>query len=195
VDNLGHADRRNLSRNLDSSFLLVDERGNIIPKTPEAAQAYLFTTQPTPGDTRESMHRAALQGLGLVGSRLKHRGKAPRRHASPIQNEGTQRSQSLHVEKSPHRHNSTRHGHRSQQSRSPSPRRNNIPRHGRVSRRSRSLQYAHDNKDAKIEMGHHVSLAEFIEHRYPKDSSYPMTSRSMTNHRNHNHCYQIICKQ
>jgi hypothetical protein len=43
-----------LSRNLDSSFLSVDERGNIIPKTPEvalvAAQAYLFTTQPTPED-------------------------------------------------------------------------------------------------------------------------------------------------
>jgi hypothetical protein len=49
-----------LARNLESSFLSVDERGNIIPKTPEAAlvvvQAYLFTTQPTPGDPRESMH-------------------------------------------------------------------------------------------------------------------------------------------
>jgi hypothetical protein len=60
-------------QNLDSSFLSVDEQGNIIPKTPEAAlvaaQAYLFTTQPTPGDPRESMHRAALQGLGLVGNR------------------------------------------------------------------------------------------------------------------------------
>jgi hypothetical protein len=70
VDNLEHADRRNLSRNLDSSFLSVDEQGNIIPKTPEAAlvaaQAYLFTTQPTPGDPREHMHRASLQGLALV---------------------------------------------------------------------------------------------------------------------------------
>jgi hypothetical protein len=72
IDNLGHADKRSLSRNLDSSFLSVDERGNIIPKTPEAAlvaaQAYLFTTHPTPGDPREHMHRAALQGLGLVGN-------------------------------------------------------------------------------------------------------------------------------
>jgi hypothetical protein len=53
VDNLRHAERRSLSRNLDSSFLSVNERGNI-PKTPEAAvvavQDYLFTTQPTPGD-------------------------------------------------------------------------------------------------------------------------------------------------
>jgi hypothetical protein len=49
VDNIEHSDRRNLSRNHDSSFLLVDERGNIMLKTPEAAlvaaQAYLCTTQ------------------------------------------------------------------------------------------------------------------------------------------------------
>jgi hypothetical protein len=37
VDNLGHADRRNLAWNLDSSFLSVDEQENIIPKTPEVA--------------------------------------------------------------------------------------------------------------------------------------------------------------
>jgi hypothetical protein len=50
MDNLDYTDRRNLSRNLKSSFLSVDGQGNIIPKTPEAAQAYLFTTQPTLGD-------------------------------------------------------------------------------------------------------------------------------------------------
>jgi hypothetical protein len=37
VDNLEHSDRRNLSRNLDSSFLSIDEQGNIMAKTPEAA--------------------------------------------------------------------------------------------------------------------------------------------------------------
>jgi hypothetical protein len=65
--------------NLDLSFLSVDKRGNIIPKTPEAAlvaaQAYLFTSQPTPGDPREHMHRATLQGLGLVGDKLKQETK------------------------------------------------------------------------------------------------------------------------
>jgi hypothetical protein len=64
MDNLEYADGRNLSENLDSSFLSVDEQGYIIPKTPEAtlvaAQAYLFTTQPTPGDPRDHMHRASL---------------------------------------------------------------------------------------------------------------------------------------
>jgi hypothetical protein len=47
VENLKHSDRRNLSRNLNSSFLSVDEQGNTMPKTPEAAlvaaQAYLYT--------------------------------------------------------------------------------------------------------------------------------------------------------
>jgi hypothetical protein len=37
MDNLEYVDRRNLSQNLDSSFLPVDELGNIIPKTLEAA--------------------------------------------------------------------------------------------------------------------------------------------------------------
>jgi hypothetical protein len=60
VENLEHSDRWNLSRNLDSSFLSVDEQGNIIPKTPEvvlvAAQTYLYTTRPSPGDPGEHMH-------------------------------------------------------------------------------------------------------------------------------------------
>jgi hypothetical protein len=46
--NLEYSDRQSISKNLDSSFLSVDEQGNIIPKTPEAAlvaaQAYLYTT-------------------------------------------------------------------------------------------------------------------------------------------------------
>jgi hypothetical protein len=47
-ENLEYSERQSISKNLDSSFLLVDEQGNIIPKTPEAAlvaaQAYLHTT-------------------------------------------------------------------------------------------------------------------------------------------------------
>jgi hypothetical protein len=46
--NLEYSERQSLSKNLDSSFLSIDEQGNIIPKTPEAAlvvaQAYLHTT-------------------------------------------------------------------------------------------------------------------------------------------------------
>jgi hypothetical protein len=50
-------------------------------------------------------------------------------------------------------------------------------------------------KTTKLRWGHHVSLAEFAERRYPKDSSYPMTSTSTMGRRNHSHGYQIICKQ
>jgi hypothetical protein len=56
-----YSERQNLSKNLDSSFLSVNEQGNIIPKTPEAAlvaaQTYLYTTRPSPRDLREHMHR------------------------------------------------------------------------------------------------------------------------------------------
>jgi hypothetical protein len=71
-ENLEYSERQSLSKNLDSSFLLVNEQGNIIPKTPEAAlvaaQTYLYTTRPSPGDPREHMHRATLQGLRMVGN-------------------------------------------------------------------------------------------------------------------------------
>jgi hypothetical protein len=64
VENLEHSDRRNLSRNLDSSFLSVDEQGNIMPKIPEAAlvaaQTYMYAMQPNPGDPKEHMHRIAM---------------------------------------------------------------------------------------------------------------------------------------
>jgi hypothetical protein len=99
VENLDHSDRRNLSRNLDSSFLSVDEQGNIIQKTSKAtlvaAQTYLYTMQPNPGDPREHMHRVALQGLRLVGNKLTakeeeayrnkdtHKPRSPRCHNSP----------------------------------------------------------------------------------------------------------------
>jgi hypothetical protein len=121
VDNLEHSDRRNLSRNLDSSFLSVDEQGNIMPKTPEAtlvaAQAYLYTTQPNPRDPREHMYRAAPQGLRLVGNKLTSKEEETRR------NEGT------HKPRSPHRHNSPWRRSMSRRSRSPSPKHYNSRRH------------------------------------------------------------------
>jgi hypothetical protein len=35
-----------------------------------AAQAYLYTTRPNPGDPREHMHHATLNGLKMVGNKL-----------------------------------------------------------------------------------------------------------------------------
>jgi hypothetical protein len=39
-----------------------------------AAQAYLLTTRPEPGDPREDMHRAAIQSLGIVESKIREKG-------------------------------------------------------------------------------------------------------------------------
>jgi hypothetical protein len=98
-ENLEYSERQSISKNLDLSFLSVDEQGNIIPKTPEAplvaAQAYLHTTRPNPGDPREHMHRATLNGLKMVGNKLSakeeevyrnkgtHKPRSPRCHNSP----------------------------------------------------------------------------------------------------------------
>jgi hypothetical protein len=100
-ENLEYSERQSISKNLDSSFLSVDEQGNIIPKTPKAAlvaaQAYLHTTRPNPGDPRKHMHRAALQGLKMVGNKLL------------AKEEEAHRNKGTHKPRSPHRHNSPRH--------------------------------------------------------------------------------------
>jgi hypothetical protein len=52
-----------------------DDEEDFVQETPEAslvaAQAYLLTTQPKPGDLREHMHQAAIRSLGLVEDRLR----------------------------------------------------------------------------------------------------------------------------
>jgi hypothetical protein len=52
-----------------------EEEEEFMQETPKAAliaaQAYLLTTQPKPGDPREQMHQAAIRSLGLVEEKLK----------------------------------------------------------------------------------------------------------------------------
>jgi hypothetical protein len=51
-----------------------DEQEDFVQETLEAAlvaaQAYLLTTQPEPGDLREHMHQAAIRSLGLIEDKL-----------------------------------------------------------------------------------------------------------------------------
>jgi hypothetical protein len=58
---------------------LEEEEEDFVQETPEAAliaaQAYLLTTRPEPGDPREDMHQAAIQSLGIVENKI--RGKGP----------------------------------------------------------------------------------------------------------------------
>jgi hypothetical protein len=112
-ENLEYIKRQSISKNLDSSFLSVDEQGNIIPKNLEAAlvaaQAYLHTKQPNPGDPREHMHRAALNGLKMVGNKLS------------AKEEEAYRNKGTYKPRSPRRHNSPQHRSGNHQSRTPSP--------------------------------------------------------------------------
>jgi hypothetical protein len=186
VENLEHSDIGNLSRNLDSSFLSVDEQGNIMLKTPEAAlvaaQAYMFTTQPNPGDPREHMHRAALQGLRVVGIKL------TAKEEEMCRNEGT------HKPRSPRHHNSPRRRSRSRRSRSPSPKYHDSQ--GTKEPEDPSLLRRHTTmKTMKRRWELHALLAEFAAPLlYPKDSKYPMISRNMMDLISHSHGSQIIYK-
>jgi hypothetical protein len=138
-ENLEYSERQSISKNLDSSFLSVDKQGNIVPKTPEAAlvaaQAYLLTTRPSPGDPREHMHRAALNRLNMVGHKLSAKGEEAHHHKE------------AHKPRSPRCHNSPRHRSSNQRSRSPSPR-----QHGGT-QRSRSPNGKRDYEDDEKEMG------------------------------------------
>jgi hypothetical protein len=69
------AERENLVQSLDMSFMSIDTRGHIIPKTPEtgymATHAYLMATRPPQGDPRASLYQTAMAGIG-VGNGLGH---------------------------------------------------------------------------------------------------------------------------
>jgi hypothetical protein len=61
-----------------------EEEEEFVQETPEAAlvaaQAYLLSTQPKPGDPREHMHQAAIRSLGLVEDKL--RGNLPEKNST-----------------------------------------------------------------------------------------------------------------
>jgi hypothetical protein len=60
-----------------------------------AAQAYLLTTQPEPGDPREQMHQAAIKSLGLVGDELKEKSSGKKSIYHEYTGRRSRRSQSL----------------------------------------------------------------------------------------------------
>jgi hypothetical protein len=73
--------RRTTARIVEESYMKSpsanqpEEEEEFVQETPEAAlvaaQAYLLTTQPKPGDPREHMHQATIQSLGLVEDKLR----------------------------------------------------------------------------------------------------------------------------
>jgi hypothetical protein len=73
--------RRTTTRTVEESYTKspsvnpLEEEEEFVQETLEAAlvaaQAYLLTTQPKPGDLREHMHQAAIRSLGLVEDKLR----------------------------------------------------------------------------------------------------------------------------
>jgi hypothetical protein len=73
--------RRTTAHIVEESYMRIpsvnqpEEEEEFVQETPEAAliaaQAYLLTTQPKPGDPQEQMHQAAIRSLGLVEEKLK----------------------------------------------------------------------------------------------------------------------------
>ena len=98
-----------LIQDLDMSFMSIDSRGHITPKTPEAAymatHAYMMATRPPPGDPRASLYQTAMAGIGVMGAAIASReviqepARSPRRN-SPRQG-GHRRSRSPHRQRSP----------------------------------------------------------------------------------------------
>jgi hypothetical protein len=56
------------------SFISIDTRGHIIPKTPEAgymaAHAFLMASRPPQGDPRSSLYQMAMAGVGVMGASI-----------------------------------------------------------------------------------------------------------------------------
>jgi hypothetical protein len=82
--------RRTTARIIEESYAKsqsanpLEEEEEFVQETPEAAlvaaQAYLLTTKPKPGDPREQMHQAAIRSLRLVEDKL--RGNLPEKKAT-----------------------------------------------------------------------------------------------------------------
>jgi hypothetical protein len=73
--------RRTTARTVEESYMKSpsanqpEDEEEFVQETPEAAlvaaQAYLLTMQPKPGDPREHMHQAVIRSLGLVEDKLR----------------------------------------------------------------------------------------------------------------------------
>jgi hypothetical protein len=82
-------EREHLIQNLDMSFMSIDTRGHIIPKTPEAGymatHAFILASKPPPGDPREALYQMAMAGVGVMGTALAGSG-TPQPESAPRSN-------------------------------------------------------------------------------------------------------------
>jgi hypothetical protein len=128
------------------------------------------------------MHRAALNGLKMVGNKLSAKEEVAYR------NKGTHKPRSLH------RHSTPRHRSGSRRSRTPSPGRHKSPKY-RGTRRSSPQIRRTITKTTKRRWEHHASPIGFAPRQYPKVSNYLMINKNTMDPRSHSHGSRIICKQ
>jgi hypothetical protein len=166
------------------------EEEEFVQETPEAvlvaAQAYLLTTQPKPGDPWEHMHQAAIRSLGLIEDKL--RGNLQEKkvtHRRERRKEEVKR-------KSSRNETSESSGDEKRQKRKEDAR--NIIAQARVNN-SRYAWREENYEDNKKEMGALCFTRRVSKYGYPKDSSCHTIKKSMMGRKNSLYGYQTTCKQ
>jgi hypothetical protein len=146
------------------------------------AQTYLYTTRPSPGDPREHMHRAALQGLRMVGNKLTakmRRRIATKEHINQGHNVVTI---VLGTEVAA----------------------DDLEHHHQGDTKVRSMEEPEDlgppqrhttMKMTKKRWGHRALLTGFAPCQYPRVSNYPMISKNTMDLRSPNHGSRITCRK
>jgi hypothetical protein len=139
-----------------------------------AAQAYLLTTQPKPGDPREQMHQATIRSLGLVEEKLKGNilEKKSTHHSKRKKEEVKRKSLRNEISESSEDEKSQK---RKEDAR-------NIIAQARVNN-SRYAWREENYEDDKKEMGALCFTQGFAKHGYPKVLSCRMTKRSTMGHK------------
>jgi hypothetical protein len=99
-----HERGEHLIQDHEMSFMAIDLRGHLTPKTPEAAymatHAYLMATRPPQGDPRASLYQTSMAGIGVMGAAIADREviqqparyprrNSPRQHSPPQGAAGT----------------------------------------------------------------------------------------------------------
>jgi hypothetical protein len=147
-----------------------------------AAQTYLYTTRPSRGDPREHMHRAALQGLRMVGNKL------------IAKEEEAHRNKGTHKSRSPRHHGSPQH-------RSAT---DDLGHHRQSDTEARIMEEPEDpgpppkhmtTRTTKKRWGPRALLTGFALRHYPRVSNYHMINKNTMDLRNPNHGSRITYKQ
>jgi hypothetical protein len=168
---------------------LSDEEENFVQETSEAAlvaaQAYLLTTRPEPGDLREHMHQAAIKSLGLVEDKLRQHSSEKKSTYYKDQGKKSQKYQSSQSQ------SSDSSGDENHKARVEDAR--NIITQKKVNK----ARYAWKEKTTRAmerRWARYALPEGFAESGFPKDSYYHTTNKSTMGHNGLGYGYQTIFK-